>query len=180
LNFADPSVLGQVLTASGTGALFGSIILAFYGGGKRKIFTVLSCAFFQGFLLAICGLSPNAILILSIAFFYMFFIPLVRVCRESIWQRKAPLDMQGRVFGLQRMIQQLSLPMASIISGPLADNVFEPLMAVNGALAPTIGRFIGVGPGRGAALLFIVVGILNMTVATIGFLVRSFHFIFLE
>jgi len=86
---------------------------------------------------------------------------MVRVCRESIWQRKVPPDMQGRVLALQRMISQVSLPLASVIAGPLADRVFEPMFTKNGALSSSIGMFIGVGPGRGVAFLFILLGVIN-------------------
>jgi hypothetical protein len=44
------------------------------------------------------------------------------------------------------------------------------LLAVDGALAKNIGRLIGVGPGRGIGLLFIVLGILNILAATVGYL----------
>ncbi len=40
--------------------------------------------------------------------------------------------------------------------------VFEPLMAADGLLARSIGQLIGVGPGRGAGLLFMVMGLLSM------------------
>jgi len=55
------------------------------------------------------------------------------------------------------------------LAGPLAEHVFEPLLATNGALAGTIGRIIGVGPGRGIGLLFVVVGGLLVLSASISY-----------
>jgi len=58
------------------------------------------------------------------------------------------------------MITSSSLPLAYLVAGPLADNVFEPLLASGGLLSGNIGIIIGVGAGRGIALLIIVLGIL--------------------
>lgn len=49
--------------------------------------------------------------------------------------------------------------MAFAFSGLLADFVFKPLLLSNGALKGTIGTIIGVGEGRGIALLIIVAGL---------------------
>lgn len=100
LNFATPFTLGYVLSASGIGALFGSILLTIWGGPKEKVKGVLACAFIQGLLLASCGITPNSTLILAVAFLYMFMIPMVRVCRESIWQRKVPPHLQVNHFSV--------------------------------------------------------------------------------
>jgi hypothetical protein len=43
-------------------------------------------------------------------------------------------------------------------------------MAKNGLLANNIGRFIGVGAGRGIGLLFIVMGILTLLATSLSYL----------
>jgi MFS transporter, DHA3 family, macrolide efflux protein len=53
---------------------------------------------------------------------------------------------------------------------PLADYVFEPLMAPDGLLAGSVGQLIGVGPGRGIGLMFIVMGTLTMIVTVVAYL----------
>jgi len=169
LNFSSSSVLGNILSVSGTGALVGSALLGLWGGPKNRIYGILGCASLQGLLLALCGTTPSSALILFVAFSYMVMIPFVRVFRESIWQRKVPSEMQGRVLSLQRMIGQLALPLSSLLAGPLADKIFEPLLAKSGFLATTIGKLTGIGPGRGVAFLFILLGLMNCTVALIGF-----------
>ena len=60
-------------------------------------------------------------------------------------------------------------PLAYLLAGPLADKVFEPLLAVDGPLAKSVGGVIGTGAGRGIGLLFILMGIIKVTaVAIIG------------
>ena len=56
------------------------------------------------------------------------------------------------------------------MAGPLADGVFEPLLQEGGALADTVGAVIGVGPGRGIALLFIILGGLSIVFTLIAFM----------
>jgi hypothetical protein len=52
------------------------------------------------------------------------------------------------------------VPIGILLSGPLVDGVFEPLMAPGGGLATTfIGQIMGTGQGRGLALFFVVVGL---------------------
>jgi hypothetical protein len=44
-----------------------------------------------------------------------------------------------------------------LVSGPLADRVFEPLMRAGGGLSGTfLGNLLGVGPGRGIGLMFTI------------------------
>ena len=61
-------------------------------------------------------------------------------------------------------------PLAYIVAGPLADNVFRPLLVEGGALAGSVGQLIGVGPGRGTGFMFMVIGALSVLVAAAGYL----------
>ncbi len=54
------------------------------------------------------------------------------------------------------------MPVAYLVAGPLSDRVFEPLMAADGPLAGSVGRLIGTGPGRGIALLYIIMGFITL------------------
>ena len=58
------------------------------------------------------------------------------------------------------MISWSCIPVAYIVAGPLADRIFEPLMAADGLLAGSVGQIIGVGPSRCMGLLFITMEIL--------------------
>ncbi|KAI9004319.1 major facilitator transporter [Hyaloraphidium curvatum] len=168
LSFSSPTILGSVLTVSGTGAMFGSGLVTLWGGPKRRVFAVLAIFSLQGLTLALIGVYPNTTWVLSLAFFYMFFLPMMRANREAIWQAKTPLDMQGRIFSTQRMVGQFALPMASIIAGPLADRVFEPMLAPKGGLASYLGPLLGTGKGRGVALLFVILGLGNAALGLAG------------
>ncbi|MEM6530038.1 MAG: MFS transporter, partial [Chloroflexota bacterium] len=98
------------------------------------------------------------------------FIPAIVAANTTIWQRKTPPAIQGRVFAVKNMIQQAPRPIGFLISGPLADRVFEPAMAPGGALADVFGPWVGTGPGAGVALMFVCTGVIGCTMALSGYL----------
>jgi len=96
--------------------------------------------------------------------------PVVNTASQVIWQLKVAPEMQGRIFSLRRMVAQAAFPLGILLSGPLADRVFEPLLAPGGALAGSVGRVIGTGPGRGIGFMFILAGLGTMVMAGVGWL----------
>lgn len=58
-----------------------------------------------------------------------------------------------------------------IVAGPLADNVFGPLLEKGGSLAGSLGPILGVGPGRGIGLFFVVLGLMS-----IGFTIIAYSY----
>jgi hypothetical protein len=91
---------------------------------------------------------------------FLFFIPISAALSQVVWQTKIPADVQGRVFAIRAMIAYSIIPVSNLMAGPLADKIFEPLMAEGGALANTfIGQLFGVGPGRGIALIYVIAAI---------------------
>lgn len=168
LAFATPVTLGIVLSIASSGMLVGGIVMSVWGGSARRMPTILYTALGQGLLLLASGLQPSATLITSVAFFFLLLFPILIGASQALWLAKVPPDLQGRVFATRRMIAFSTLPLAQILAGPLADGVFEPLMAPGGALAGSVGQVIGVGPGRGIALLLMLLGVLITLIALIG------------
>jgi len=164
LSFGSPQVLGVVLTSGMTGALLGGITLSVWGQGRslRRIPVILSFTLLQGTTLLLGGLRPSALLVGAALFVALFALPIIRGSNEAIWQNKIPQDLQGRVFAIRRMISGIAFPLAGASAGPLADVVFRPLLLPGGALAGSVGRVIGVGPGRGVGLMFMLFGVLTL------------------
>ncbi|HEU4326677.1 MAG TPA: MFS transporter [Roseiflexaceae bacterium] len=160
LSFASNSDLGIVMSTGGFGMLISSVLFGIWGGPRRRIAGVLVAVLVQGLLLLLAGLQPSIPLLAVAVFLYLASTPVMFGCDQVIWQHKVPLEIQGRVFAIRRMIVWASTPLTFVIAGPLADYLFEPLLRPGGALAGSVGRVIGVGPGRGIALLFILMGLL--------------------
>lgn len=159
LSFTSPAVLGRVLTVAGLGMLAGSLVMSVWGGPRRRVAGILFFLLLQGLSLMAGGLRPSATLIAAVGIVFLFSTPMILGCSQALWQSKVPPDLQGRVFAVRRMVAWSTLPLAYLVAGPLADRVFEPLLAPGGPLAGSVGRWIGVGEGRGIALLFIFLGV---------------------
>jgi DHA3 family macrolide efflux protein-like MFS transporter len=170
LAFASASAAGAVSGILGLGSVAGSALMSIWKGPRRRIFGFLGYGLLHGLFVALSGLRPSVALISATMFLAFFGLPMASVCSSLIWRTRVPLDMQGRIFALNRMLVTLSLVIALALAGPLADGVFEPLLAEGGPLAASVGRLIGVGPGRGIALLFMVTGVLVALATTAGWL----------
>jgi hypothetical protein len=124
----------------------------------------------QGSILLLGGLRPSVPLIICAAAVFMFAAPFVTGLSQAIWQSKVAVDAQGRVLAMEQMVALAFVPLAYALSGPLADRVFEPLLAPGGPLAGTLGHLIGIGPGRGVGLLFITLGLSIILFVLLSFL----------
>jgi len=170
LSIASPQALGKVLSYGGIGLLTGSVVMSIWGGPKRRVLGILGSGLLLGLSVMLAGLRPSIPLIAAGLFGMLFVVPILNGCAQAIWQSKTPPDLQGRVFAIRRMISWSTTPLAFLVAGPLADRIFEPLLVVDGPLSESIGRIIGVGPGRGIGLMFIASGFLSLLAPVITYL----------
>ena len=170
LEMSSPEMLGYLASVVGVGMLLGTLVMSAWGGPKRRIHGVLGFLMISGIFMMFLGLRPSLVLIAISGFGAMFTMPIINGSSQAIWQSKVAPDVQGRVFSVRRMIAWSAIPLAYLTAGPLVDRVFNPLLVEGGALASSVGQVIGVGPGRGAGLLFIVSGLLSTLVAAAGYL----------
>jgi DHA3 family macrolide efflux protein-like MFS transporter len=169
LSFADASVYGRVMAAAGTGIFLGSLLMAVWGGPRRRIGGVYAYGFVLGAGLALEGLRPDALLVACALFATSLAAPVANGCVVPILQSKTPPHVQGRVFATVRFMAGWSVPLAYLLAGSLADRFFEPLMAAGGPLASSVGAVIGVGPGRGIALMLVLAGALTAAATTASY-----------
>lgn len=173
LSFATAPELGRVLSMGGAGALVGGLLMSLTGGPKKRMWGVIGFAFMASLSLVLVGASRSLAVISVGAFLVAAGLPLINASAQAIWQAKVAPELQGRVFAFRRLLGQGSTPIALLLAGPLADRVFEPWMAEGGALAGSVGRFIGVGDGRGIALLYLVLAGLVLGIGIWGALSRG-------
>lgn len=167
--FESPSILGVTMSIAGSGMLIGSIALGVSGGPRSLARGLLISMLAGGLGILVMGLLPNVVLITAACFTFFLAMPFGRGCFETLLRLKVAPEMQGRMFSFTRMIAMLATTSAYVVAGPLADNVFGPLMADGGPLAGTVGRLIGTGPGRGIGLMLIVAGALIILITLAGF-----------
>jgi MFS transporter, DHA3 family, macrolide efflux protein len=170
LAFASIETLGTVLSIGGSGMLIGSCLMSLWGGPRPRIHGVLGFTLLIGLSMILAGLRPSTALFALAAFVLFFSMPIVNTAGMTIWQTKVALGLQGRVLSIRDMTVWLALSLGYLTAGPLADQLFGPLLVAGGPLADSVGRIIGVGPGRGIGLLFIVMGLSTVLVTIAGYL----------
>ncbi len=170
LGMASIEVVGRIASIASLGLLVGSIALSIWGGPRRRIQGVLGFTVMLGLCLILMGLRPSVALIAIAGFGFVFTVPIIDGCNQAIWLSKTPLDVQGRVLSIRMMVVWSASPLAYLIAGPLTDKIFEPLLAINGPLAGSVGKIIGVGEGRGMGLLLIILGIFTLLSTAAGYM----------
>jgi len=170
LAFSNEAGVGTVMSLVGVGMLVGGLVMTATGGPRPRIYGVLG-----GFaLISVCfvlvGLRPSLWLVGTGVLLWYVAVPVINASSTAIWQSKTPHDVQGRVFAVRRMLAQFTVPIGDFAAGPLADKVFNPALMAGGALAGTAGRVIGVGPGRGIAMMLVAMAIIPALTTLAGFL----------
>lgn len=173
LSSATPQTLGTLNSISGVGLLVGGLVMSVWGGPKDRILGVLGFGFIVAISLILIGIRPQILLIAPAIFALYCAIPLVNSCSQALWQCKTAPEVQGRVFSLRRMLATSLAPVSYVIAGWISDHWFEPLLANGGLLSDSVGRFVGVGPGRGMGLIFVLSGAIIIVIQIVAFRVPT-------
>ena len=171
----DASTLGFLSTLMGVGMLVGTLVMSAWGGGKRKIYTLLGFFLLDGLFLSAVCVRVSIPLLGVCGFGAMFCNPFTIAASQAIWQAKVAPELQGRVFAFRRSIAMSASIIAPLLAAPLADYVFKPAMAPGGALVPVLGPIIGVGAGRGTGVLISAVGVVIMITTLIALSIPIFR-----
>lgn len=164
-------ILGSIQSIAAIGGVLGGLALTAWGGFKRKIITVVLGWSLFGVVMALIGLARTPWLWMVTLFIFMFIMPFVNGSNQAIWMSKVDPSMQGRVFSIRRLVAQISVPLALLISGPLADKVFEPAFRTGGNwLANLLSPLVGLGVGSGMAAIMFIAGILGISVGVVAWM----------
>ena len=155
------SALALVNTFSGLATLAGSVLVSVMPPPKSRVRVICNSLLLamstENFFLAFGRSTPvwcfGAIL-------GWICIPFMNANMDVLFRTKIPIEMQGRVYSARNTLQFFTIPVGYFCGGILVDRVFEPFMAAQppGGLWATL---LGSGKGSGAALLFLVLGVIG-------------------
>lgn len=162
LAIGSATSLGVVQTFLGVGMLAGSLVMSVWGGVKKnRVLFIMGAILLSTLGFFIAGSRPSIAVIGAGMFVMMFFMPFGSSASSAMFAMKVAPEIQGRVMATRSMISQSMMPIAFLLSGFLADHVFNPSLVEGGKLANTfVGRWIGVGPSRGIGLMLITSGVI--------------------
>lgn len=172
LSFSSSQKLGRTIAFAASGLVFGSLILGMKNLPPKKIPLLSLALFVAGLAMMGFGFKENILWIGFFGFLFFSSLPFANASLDFLVRINVPNALQGRVWGLIGIISQMGFVLAYALAGPLSDFVFRPLLRDQGPLAQSLGRVIGVGPGRGMGLL-IVLGGLFLCLTSLGLLLSK-------
>lgn len=169
---SDALALASVMSVGSIGGVAGGLLMSAWGGPKRRVHGVLLGMAVSSLLASIpLGLAGPLALWSFGNFMFGLILPVINGSNQALWQAKVAPDLQGRVFSVRRLIAQVTAPIGMLLAGPLADRVFEPAMQAGQPLAAALGGLVGVGPGAGMGLMFVITGVFGIIGGLAGYLV---------
>ncbi|WP_052489136.1 MFS transporter [Streptomyces sp. 150FB] len=161
-----PSALGVVNAIGAVGMVVVSGVISLTRPPRRLVRAILTVATLHGCLLVVMGASHGALWLLSAGLFGILGgYAVTNAVTATLWQRKTPVEVQGRVFAVRRMIAWSADPVAFGIAGPVAQFVGAPLVTATAA-----HHITGSGAGAGTAMVFLIAGPLLLAVVAVTWL----------
>ena len=167
LTFSDARGLGIIESTIGLAFLVGSIISLRYSEylqGNIKL--AIQCGLLGGISLIFGSLRPSIFLLCVFGIISGVSGTVQYTISSGAWLAITNSDIRGRALALRGTIAQMLLPIGVLIAGPLGDYLEFSFYPDNIELLSPI---IGTGPGRGYALLFLLVGTLYIFVWLINY-----------
>ena len=167
LTFSDARGLGIIESTIGLAFLVGSIISLRYSEylqGNIKL--AIQCGLLGGISLIFGSFRPSIFLLCVFGIISGISGTVQYTISSGAWLAITNSDIRGRALALRGTIAQMLRPIGVLIAGPLGDYLEFSFYPDNIELLSPI---IGTGPGRGYALLFLLVGILYICVWLINY-----------
>jgi MFS family permease len=134
--FTYEAALAILMTTVGiAGVVWGTVVTAWGGLKKRRVYAVLLPLLVAGLLQVGLGLSPSLYLSAALIFALIGMGVVMGMHMAAILQTQTPRELQGRVSAVRRVIVQSGGPVGTALAGWLA-GIFDPglLLASFGAL----------------------------------------------
>jgi DHA3 family macrolide efflux protein-like MFS transporter len=166
--------LALVLSTGAIGGIAGTILVATLKSPGDKMRRVLwATVAFSVIGRVLYGVS-DLVLLLGVALIVVHLcIPIIDGYTNTVWQEKVEPHVQGRVFAARQFAEELSIPIATVIAGPLIQYVITPWMRPGAQGAKLFGGLVGTGQAGGIGLVFVAIGVVGAVLALGAFLMPS-------
>ena len=163
LSLMEVEAWGVLIGFTSLGFILGGILVARRGLGRNPVRTLLLANVVMWTVTIVFPIRSE-ILPLAIGFFiYLVLAPVAEASEQTVIQKVVPFEEQGRVFGFAQSVETAASPVTAFLIGPIAQFWVLPSMT-NGPLADRLGPWLGTGPERGMALIFITAGVIGLVV----------------
>lgn len=173
LSLTTQHTLGVSQSLSASGMLIGSLGISLVGSRVTKVRSLAVGLLGCGVFFAGMGISTSIPMITLMGFLFFATLPLVNTSIEVLIRTTIHNKEQGRAWANISTITFSGSIVAFILSGVLADQLFNPWLRQGGALSQSIGLLIGVGEGRGIGLMLILSGLMIVLLGTLAWRSRQ-------
>lgn len=166
--------LALVLSTGTIGGIAGAALVATLKSPKDKMRRVLWATVAFSIIGRVLYGVTDVVLLLGVALIFVHLtIPIIDGYTNTVWQEKVEPHLQGRVFAARQFVEEMSVPIATIVAGPLIDQVLTPWMKPGHAGAKVFGGLVGTGQAGSIGLMFVAIGVIGTVLALAGFLMPS-------
>ena len=118
-------MLSYVSASIQIGMICGGVLISLRKQWKRKSVMIIVVFFIEGLSYLVTSLAPigNFLLIIIALFFFGIGFPIVNSLYLTILQEVVPLEMQGRVNSIDHAMSISIMPIAALVSGPIAEAI---------------------------------------------------------
>lgn len=157
LGGSSPQVLGAVLACGGVGALLGTLLMAVWGGTRRRALGMIGGTITLGAAVVLLGATAQPV-VQGVAMLLTYGSLLVLNAHWlALIQTKVGLELQGRVLAINQMMAMSAMPFGFVAVGPLSDWVGRH--ADSGALG-ALEDLLQLGAVAGVGLTLVLAGAL--------------------
>lgn len=165
LAVSDAKMVGILESVCAVGMLIGSVFIGILGIKGSYVGTLSLAGMAASVCMAVSGVSANLFITGAGIFLFFLALPFLNTSADVLVRSNVASEVQGRVWGIISLLSQAGTAVAYVLSGVLADHIFEPLLAEQGLLSGSIGRLIGVGQGRGIGFMLVLSGLFMLPAA---------------
>lgn len=158
------SEMGVIETVAAIGMLVGAALVTAWKSAQPTTLLAAGLAG-SGAAMVLVPLGPGAWWMAACGFLTFASLPLSQAGAEVLVRTRVDNARQARTWGTISLVTQMGYLVAYLCSGVVVDRVLQPLLEPGQALSTSIGVVIGTGPGRGAALL---VGLMGLVMALVA------------
>ena len=158
LSFTNSSMLGVINAFTGIGVLCGAIAMLITGGMKKRAKGMVGFVAPLAISMMIAGIRPLPVFAVLALFGASLSGTILNIHWQSLIQVKVGLELQGRVFAVNRMLVAVLAPISYIMAGMLADRVFASVLKYSVFNSPLVNLILGTGAGREMRLSLLIAG----------------------
>lgn len=173
LTLFSPQIWGIVLGVTSAGFVFGGLLIAKFGLGKKPIKTLLLVNVVMWIISILFVVREAWILYVVGIFIWMLLVPMAEATEQTVIQKVVPFKKQGRVFGLAQAVESSATPITAFLIGPIAEFWVIPYMKSPEG-QQSFGWLLGPGQARGIALVFIAAGVIGLVITVLAFFSKSY------